>query len=389
MKNFFAQFVLLFLKKDEILSVKIGSLIGIPIILHYTWFFAYVLITWTLAVWYLPSQYPNLSNVTYWIIGAVSAFLLLISVLIHELSHSYVAKRNKLPTSRIVLFIFGGVSQITEEPNDPEVEFKVSIVGPLTSYLLAMIFGIFWLALKQIDLNQAILAPLQYLMVINVMLGTFNLLPAFPLDGGRLLRAGIWRRTNNLIKATTIATKVGVAFSYLFMIAGFVFMIFGALVNGIWLIFIGFFLKNGSESSMKQVIIGDALAGYSVEDVMTKEVHSVSEDSTIDNVIETFLLYKHGGFPVLHNGELSGFVTLQDVKKIPRENWDQIKVAQIMTPKNELIFADPSESILDIMTKMSKHKIGRLPVLKDGNLMGIISRSDVMHIIKTKTELSI
>jgi Zn-dependent protease/CBS domain-containing protein len=369
------------------LSVKIGSLIGIPIILHYTWFFALILITWTLAVWYLPTQYPGLSVSTYWIIGAISAFLLLISVLIHEISHSYIAIKNNLPTSRIVLFIFGGVSQITEEPNDPETEFKVSVVGPLTSYFLAIIFGIIWYILKQIDLNQAILAPFNYLMIINGMLGTFNLLPAFPLDGGRLLRAGLWKRTKNLVKATAIATRVGIAFSYSFMVAGFIFMVFGAFINGIWLIFIGLFLKNGSESSMKQTIIGDALAGFKVSDVMTKEVHTIDKENTVNNVIETFLEYKHGGFPVVYNGKLVGFVTIQDVKKVPKENWEDIQIEQIMTPKDKLVTTTLNESVLDVMTKMSKYKIGRLPIVENGELLGIISRSDVMHIVKTKTEL--
>ena len=369
------------------MSVKIGSLIGIPIILHYTWFFALILITWTLAVWYLPTQYPGLSVSTYWIIGAISAFLLLISVLIHEISHSYIAIKNNLPTSRIVLFIFGGVSQITEEPNDPETEFKVSVVGPLTSYFLAIIFGIIWYILKQIDLSEAVLAPFQYLMIINGMLGTFNLLPAFPLDGGRLLRAGLWKKTKNLVKATTIATRIGVVFSYIFMITGFLLMVFGAIVNGIWLIFIGLFLKNGSESSLKQTIVGDALAGYRVVDVMTKEVHTIKMDSTVNNVIETFFLYKHGGFPVVYDSELVGFVTIQDVKKIPKENWEYVKIEEIMTPKDKIISTDPTESVLDVMTKMSKYKIGRLPVVENGELVGIISRSDVMHIVKTRTEL--
>lgn len=369
------------------MSLKIGSLIGIPIILHYTWFIAFILISWTLATGYMPNQYPGLSELTYWIIGFVSSFLLLVSVLIHELSHSYVAKKNNLPTSRIVLFIFGGVSQITEEPNDPAIEFKVSVVGPLTSFLLAAVFGIVWYSLEQMDLTKAILAPFQYGMFINILLGTFNLLPAFPLDGGRLLRAGLWQRTKNLVRATNIATKVGVAFSYLFMFIGFIFMVRGALISGIWFIFIGWFLKNGSESSLKQTVVGDALAGFTVGDVMTKEIDVIPINATVNEIVETFFKFKHGGFPVIENDELAGCVTIHDVKKIQKENWEDVKAGQIMTPKDQLILTDSEEAILDAMTKMSKHNIGRLPVVEQGKLVGIISRSDVMHIIKTKTEL--
>lgn len=371
------------------MSMKIGSLIGIPIILHYTWFIAFILISWTLATWYMPNQYPGLSELTYWAIGTVSSFLLLASVLIHEISHSYVAKKNNLPTSRIVLFIFGGVSQITEEPPDPAIEFKVSVVGPLTSFLLAAVFGIIWYPLNQMGINQVILAPFKYGAFINLLLGAFNLLPAFPLDGGRLLRAGIWRRTKNLVKATNIATKIGVFFSYLFMFAGFIFMVLGALINGIWFILIGWFLKNGSESSMRQTVIGDALAGFTVGDVMTKDVHSISVDATVNEIVETFFKYKHGGFPVVENGELVGCVTIEDVKKVAKGKWKNTKAEKIMTVREKLILSSPEETVLDAMTKMSNHDIGRLPVIDEGELVGIVSRSDVMHIVKTKTELEL
>jgi Zn-dependent protease/CBS domain-containing protein len=369
------------------LSVKIGNLIGIPIVLHYTWFLALVFISWTLSIGYLPTQYPNLSTKSYWIIGIISTLLLLISVLLHELSHSYVAKKLNLSTSRIVLFIFGGVSQITEEPKDPSVEFKVSIVGPVTSYILALIFGILWYGLKQLNYSQLVLAPIHYGMLINALLGSFNLIPAFPLDGGRMLRAGLWKRTNDLVKATNIASKIGVAFAYFLMFIGIVSVIIEGYIGGIWLIFIGWFVKNGSESSMKQTIIGEALAGFKVSDIMTKKVHTISENTTANEIIENFFKHKHGGFPVVEKGELTGCVTIQDVKKVPKEKWTVTKASHIMTKRKDLVLTTPKEPIVDAMTKMSKHNIGRLPVVHKGELVGIISRSDVMHIIRAKTEL--
>ncbi len=164
-------------------------------------------------------------------------------------------------------------------------------------------------------------------------------------------------------------------------------MVLGALVNGIWFILIGWFLKNGSESSMKQTVIGDALAGFTVGEVMTKDVHSITLDATVNEIVETFFKYKHGGFPVVENGELVGCVTIEDVKKVAKERWERTRAKKIMTARKKLILSNPEETVLDAMTKMSNHNIGRLPVIDEGKLVGIISRSDVMHIVKTKTEL--
>jgi len=197
------------------LSVKIGSLLGIPVRLHYTLVLAVLLIAWTLAVGYMPAEYPNLSVNEYWVIGVIGAVALFVSVLVHELAHSYVAEKNGLPVKRIVLFIFGGVSEIEEEPKDPVLEFKIAVVGPASSVFLFM-------------------APLQYIGYINLLLGGFNLLPAFPLDGGRVLRAALWKSKKNLMKATKTATNVGIAFSYLFMLGGLTLLFIGFLINGLW-----------------------------------------------------------------------------------------------------------------------------------------------------------
>lgn len=343
--------------------------------------------SWTLTVGYLPHHYSDFSKSTYWILGIVLAFVTFASILIHELFHSYTAKKYGIKTSRIVLFIFGGVSQITEEAKDPAIEFKVSVAGPLSSYLLTILFGTIWYILRQMDSSQTIQALFQYGMFINIMLGTFNLIPAFPLDGGRILRAFLWQRTEDLVKATSIASKIGVAFSYVLMFSGFTIIILWGLINGMLLFFIGWFLKNGSESSMKQTVIGEALVGFNVGKIMTKKVHTISENVTASEIIDNFLKHKHGGFPVVKDGELTGCVTIHDVKKVPKEKWNETKANQIMTKKNKLILTSPKEPVIDAMTKMSKHKIGRLPVVQNGKLTGIISRSDILHIIKAKTEL--
>jgi Zn-dependent protease len=325
--------------------LRIGRLLGVPVKLHYTLILGVLLITWTLAVGYLPSEYPGLSSQTYWLIGAIGAIILFASVLLHELAHSYVAKKNGLPVRRIVLFIFGGVSEIEEEPKEANIELKMALVGPLTSFAIALALWLLQYLAYAFGAGVPIVAPLEYGAYINVLLGGFNLLPAFPLDGGRVLRAVIWRWKKNLIRATRTATNVGVFFSYLMIFGGIVFIIGGSFIGGLWFILIGWFLRNGAESSYRQTVISEALAGVSVFDVMTRSVHTVDPDASVKDVVETrFTRYKHGGFPVEKDSRLLGLITLQDIRKIPREKWQETKVGDAMTPCEKLKCASSDES---------------------------------------------
>ena len=370
------------------MSLKIGRLLGIPVRLHYTLILAVLLISWTLAVGYLPPEYPGLSSATYWLIGVFGAVVLFASVLLHELMHSYVAKRNGLPVRRIVLFIFGGVSEIEEEPKEAGLEFKVAVVGPLTSFMLALVLWLFQNVARAFGANVVIFAPLEYGTYINVLLGGFNLLPAFPLDGGRILRAGIWRWKKNLVQATRIATRVGVILSYFLIFWGFISIIEGVFIGGLWFILIGWFLKNGADSSYKQTIISEALAGVSVSDIMAREVHTVDPNVSIKDVVEThFTKHKHGGFPVVKDSKLLGLVTLQDLRKISSQKWQEAKVSDVMTPFEKLECVSPQELAVDALMKMSRHDVGRLPVCENEKLVGIVTRSDLLHAIRIRTEL--
>lgn len=371
------------------MSLKLGNLVGIPVTLHYTWFIAFLLFSWTLAVAYMPQTYPGLSMPVYWFIGIISTLILFGSVLVHELSHSYLARRSGLPVSSISLFIFGGVSQIVEEPKSPGVEFKVAIVGPLTSFIIALVLALLADVLESAGVGGVmVLAPLTYGSYINLLLGGFNLLPAYPLDGGRVLRAGLWGRMGDVVKATNIATRIGVGFSYLLMLGGFFMLIFGgSLFSGLWLILIGWFLKNGSESSQRQVVVSEALSDYRVRDVMTTRVHSIRPSTSVRGIVDRLFKYKHGGFPVVEGRKLLGFVTMEDVKRIPKGSWDKITASDIMTAREKLTVADPDDAVFDAMMTMSQQRIGRLPVVEDGKLIGIITRSDLMHVIKMRSEL--
>lgn len=319
--------------------------------------------------------------------GAIAAILLLLSVLFHELCHSYIAKERGIKVPDITLFLFGGVSRILEEPSSPEVEFKMAAAGPLSSFGLAILLKAAWLVADSLKAGVWILAPLDYGFMINALLGAFNLIPAFPMDGGRILRAALWRWRGSLLEATGIATRVGSAFAYSFMLLGFVFMFTASFISGIWLVFIGWFLKSGAESSLRQTIISNALAELKVKDVMTTKIDAIGPDTSVGEIVEYFMRYKHGGFPVMRGGDLIGLVTMSDVKRVAREDWGRVKAGDIMKPRGEIVSASPDDPIVEAMVKMSAHGIGRLPVIEGGELKGIITRSDLMRTIRIKTEL--
>lgn len=369
------------------MSLRVGRIIGIPVRLHYTWFLAIIFIAWTLAVGYMPLQYPRLPAYLYWVIGIVSALLLFISVLLHELCHSYFAKKYGLPVDSIMLFLFGGVAQMIDDPQNPDVEFKMAAAGPVCSFALALLFGGAWFISNQVGLGIAVTATLQYAGLTNILLGGFNLAPAFPLDGGRMLRARIWKSTGNILRATNIASSVGVGFSYLLMFGGFAAIILGSWISGLWVIFIGWFLKNGAESSQKHTLITEALAGLNIRDVMSAEVHTVDADTSVKDMVQHFLRYKHSGFPVVEGENKLGVVTLHDIRKVHDRDLETVRARDIMTPWEKMIKIGPNEPVSNAMIKMSQNNIGRLPVVDDSRLIGIVTRSDVMRIITLATEL--
>lgn len=373
------------------MSVKLGRILGIPVRIHYTLWLVFLLIAWSLAYGYMPRQYPGLGSTTYWGIGVASAFLLFFSVLVHELAHSYIAKKNGLPIARITLFFFGGVSEIREEPKDPKLEVRMAAAGPLTSFLIAGAFGVLWYANLTAQGWVGLTATFQYAALINVMLGGFNLIPAFPLDGGRVLRGTVWSRSGNLLRATTLASRVGEAFAYVMMLGGFAAIFFGDFVDGIWFIFLGWFLKSGAETSKQHTIISETLAGLKVGDVMTREVIAVPPDMSVQQLVSDFFLVRtHGGYPVVQNGALLGIVTLQCVRSLPREKWDRTSVGEAMVSCDRTITIDLEAPAADAMTKMARHNVGRLLVTsKDNKLLGILTNGDLMRAIQVRMDLGL
>jgi Zn-dependent protease len=370
------------------LSVKLGRIMGIPVRIHYTMWFVFILIAWSLAYGYMPSQYPGLSLAAYWAIGIASAVILFGSVLIHELSHSYIAKKNGLPIGRITLFFFGGVSEMTEEPQDPGLEVRMAAAGPLMSFLIAAVLGALWYLGGIAKAPVAITATLGYGALINTALGVFNLLPAFPLDGGRVFRGSLWKRSKNLISATKTATRVSEGISLLMMLGGFVSIIFGNFVNGIWIIFLGWFIRSGAETSLRQTLVGETLSGVTVGDIMTRDVLTVPSNITVQQLVsEYFLVHRHSGYPVVEGGQVIGMVTMHCVRSVPKDRRETVTVRQAMIPCEQAVMVKPTASALEALNTMARQNVGRVLVLDGPRLLGIVTRGDLMRTIQTRQEL--
>jgi len=356
--------------------------LGIPIQLDYTWFLILVFFTWVLASGYYPPRFPDWSRATYWVIGLLSVLLLFASVLLHELGHSWVALRTGIPISSITLFLFGGVAQMSRQPPDAETEFKMAIAGPLTSLGLAVVF----LALAQL-LPSAPKALFTLIGGLNAALALFNLVPGFPLDGGRVLRAFLWKRRGDLVWATRISSRAGKVVAVTIMVLGFLRILLGNL-SGFWFILIGLFLLQAAEAGYRQVLFRTALSGTTVRQIMRPEVVVVSQELPIDQLVNDYFLRHHyTSYPVVDQEKLTGLITLANVKNVPRSDWTNTTVKHAMTPLNEIMTLDPSEDAVTALQRMVKDGIGRFPVVKERKLVGILTRRDIVELLKIKTDL--
>ena len=337
----------------------------------------------------MPTSYPGLGVATYWAIGVACAILLFVSVLVHELSHSIIAKRNGLPISRITLFFFGGVSEISEEPRDPWLEVRMAAAGPLMSFLIAAVLGGLWILSRFYSAPMALVATLGYSAYLNAILGGFNLIPAFPLDGGRVLRGTLWQRTRDLLKATAQATIVSKAISMLMIIVGFLMIVFSDVINGLWIFFLGWFIRSGAENSLRQTRLTEALSGVSVGDIMTRDLLTVSPEMTIQQLITDYFLSRpHGGYPVVSSGNPVGVVTMSSVRSIPKEQREIATVKDAMVPYEKMVTVNPTISALDALHLMAQRGVGRLLVTQGDNLVGVLTRGDLMKTIRNRRELA-
>ncbi len=374
-------------------SWRIGRIAGIEIGIHYTWLLALVIFTWLLGQSYFPSVYPGWQTYSYWIAGFLATFILFISVLIHELAHSLVARARGLPVSSITLFILGGVSNLSQEPEKPGLEFVMAIAGPASSLVLAGIFwGIWYLVGNHTIFAKAIFG---YMALANALLAGFNLLPGFPLDGGRVFRSILWKATGNLRSATNIATIVGRLFAWVFMgfglLMAFGFIIFGisGLLNGLWFVFIGWFLNSAADSSRQEATLREHLTGVLVGQVMEKDVESVHPDTTIANLVQTIFVQKRKrAIPVTDGDNLVGVVTISDIKGLPQEKWPITLVSQVMH-REPIHVVKPEDDLNAAMKLIAQNDLNQIPVLSQGKLVGILTRADVINYLHLSQELNI
>lgn len=366
-------------------TIPLGRIFGIPIGLDYSWFLIFALLTWTLATSYFPAEFKNWPAVQYWVVGAVTAIMLFVSVLLHELGHSVVAMAYKIPVRSITLFIFGGVAQIGAEPPSAAAEFWIAVAGPVVSFVLAGLFAVLQPAVAGIA---PVLALAQYLAFINGTLGLFNLIPGFPLDGGRVLRAIIWGASHNMRRATLIAATVGRGIAYLFILAGVWQMFTGNFGNGLWIAFIGWFLENAAVGQVQQQMLHEQLAGHTVSQAMSRSYTAIPPDVTIQQLVDRHILDRgQRSFVVEQNGSISGLLTLHHVKEIPRGEWSTSTVVRAMIPAMEMKSTRPEAELWAALAEMDRDGVNQLPVMSNSHVVGMLSREDVVSFLRTLQEL--
>jgi Zn-dependent protease/predicted transcriptional regulator len=371
-------------------SFKLITVLGIPVEINYSWFIIFGLVVYTLAVYYFPSPSiaPDLSPSTYWIMAVISAVLLFACLLLHELSHSYIAKINQLPISGITLFIFGGVAHLEKEPDNPGIEFRMAAAGPLMSIFLGTLFFLLNIVLYSFVTSRILYVITDYLSLLNFAVAIFNLIPGFPLDGGRLLRAAIWHFSGDLRRATFIASSIGKGVAIIMIALGFFAFIMGSILSGLWFIFLGFFLMEAAETSYRQMRMKKILSSVKIQNLMTKNVITVPVSITLDRLVEDyFFKFRFASFPVFENDTLMGLVTFHDIKEVGRENWHLTEAKKIMTPIRDDLLARKDDDLMEAMVKIINNGVGRLLVIEDHKLIGILSQKDIIRLFEFKEEI--
>ncbi len=368
-------------------SIPLGHILGIPIDVDYSWFLIFALVTWTLAVGYYPAEFQG-PALWYWIMGAVTAVLLFASVLLHELGHSVVAMQYRIPVRRITLFIFGGVAQIGAEPPSPGAEFLIAIAGPLVSLAL---FVAFVLLQPLVLAMPPLLALVTYLGYINGALVLFNLIPGFPLDGGRVFRAIVWGITRNFHRATVVAATLGRIIGFLFVLLGVWQVFAGNFINGLWIAFIGWFLESAASAQIGQLqygSIGEVLAGRKVSDAMNGHYAEVSANVPLQELVEhSVLVTGQRSFVVTSDGRVAGLLTLRRLKEVPQTQWSTTTTGQAMVPAAQMKRIGPDANLGEALREMDRDGVNQLPVLVDGQIVGMLTREGLISFLRTIQEL--
>ena len=368
--------------------VTLFKLLGFEVRVDASWIVLAFLITWSLAVGYFPAQDPGLPVSGYWWMAIVAALALFASIVVHEFAHSIVARRRGLSMKGITLFIFGGVAEMEGEPQSPETEFWMAIAGPLTSLGIGAVayasyetFGYDW--------APQVAGVIHYLGWINLMLAAFNSIPAFPLDGGRVLRAAIWHFTHNLTRATRIAASAGQAFGMLLIALAVFSLFFGSLVSAIWWFVLGMFLRTAAQQSYQQMLIRGALEGEPVSRFMKTDPVTVPPNLSVEDLVDNYIYrYHYKMFPVVNEShQLSGCISTNQLSSIPRSEWSRHSVQELMQPCSRENTIAPETDAVAALSKMSQTGSSRLMVVDQGRLLAIVALKDLLDFLSLKIDL--
>jgi Zn-dependent protease/CBS domain-containing protein len=368
--------------------VKLFKLLGFEVNIDLSWIIIAVLITWSLAAGLFPYLYPGQERQTYWIMGVVGALGLFASIVAHEFCHSIVARRFGMPMKGITLFIFGGVAEMGDEPPTAKAEFSMAIVGPISSLVIALIFYLIYRAGVSGGWDTPVNGVIYYIAYINAILAAFNLLPAFPLDGGRVLRSILWGTKGNLRWATRVSSSIGATFGIGLIILGIFQFIYGNVIGGVWMFLIGMFLRNAAQMSYQQLLVRKALEGEKVSRFMNTNPVAVQDSITVEHLVEDYI-YKHHYkmFPVMSGDKLVGCITTRQVKEIPRDAWSRETIreaASQCSPENTI---SPDTDAIKALAMMTQSGVSRMLVVENGRLVGIVTLKDLLDFFSLKVEL--
>ncbi len=370
-------------------AFNLGKVFGIQFRLHYTWFIIFILITASLSWQLFPGSYPDQPLLLYWVMGIITSLLIFVSVVAHELAHSLVGRANGIPIKSITLFIFGGIAQMTKEAARPGAEFKMAAAGPACSLVIGGLFALLWSFTRYTIEPVAVMA--YWLAYMNVTLAVFNLIPGFPLDGGRVFRSILWRVTANYNSSTRIATQVGRGVGYLLILGGILMMfILHDWFGGLWLAFVGWFLENAASASYRQAKWREALYGFTVSQTMTSDCPVVPPSAIVSQLVQEHIFGSgHCCFLVADEGKLMGILTLHNIKAVPQPNWGVTQVKEIMTPVDRLKIASPDQEALSILEQMDESNINQMPVVSEGRVIGLIARDNLMRFLHIRSQLGV
>ena len=369
-------------------GLRIGRIFGIPIYLHASWLIIFFLITLSLAM-QLTQEHPKWTPVQHWTLGILTSLLFFASVLFHELAHSAVALRYKIPVVSITLFVFGGVARIGREPSRASQEFNIAIAGPLASFFL---YGVFLGLTRLFPYSEMIGALATWLWKTNLGLAVFNLVPGFPLDGGRIFRAIVWGVTKNFSRATRVAGTAGKLIAYAMILYGAWDAFQGSWTEGVWLAFIGWFLLTAAQESVAQLAVREALIGLRAADVMSHEVPTVSRDTSLENYSAEVLRTGRRCHLVVTDERLVGMMNVHMLNEVPREEWVNNSVQAVMIPHERILWASPEEPLLGLLERLLAADVNQMPVVSgegDGGsqIVGMVTRDSILRVIQTRTEL--